>query len=68
MLTGKGHEQLYRTYIIGEANARSANHQIVRKWRTMYRERADWEKYREFEQLRGKFAEEKAAFDAEKKA
>ncbi|KAJ0693083.1 hypothetical protein HanPI659440_Chr15g0593161 [Helianthus annuus] len=42
----------------------------------MYRERADWEKYRErlvkevqdFEQLRSKFAEEKAAFDAEKKA
>ncbi|KAJ0694352.1 hypothetical protein HanPI659440_Chr15g0607791 [Helianthus annuus] len=72
----RNHESLYRTYIIGEGNARSANHQIVRKWRNMYRERADWEKYRErlvkevqeFEQLRSKFAEEKAAFDVEKKA
>ncbi|KAJ0680722.1 hypothetical protein HanPI659440_Chr16g0627531 [Helianthus annuus] len=42
----------------------------------MYRERADWEKYRErlvkevrdFKQLRNKFVEEKVAFEAEKKA
>ncbi|KAJ0627718.1 hypothetical protein HanHA89_Chr01g0028911 [Helianthus annuus] len=31
----KPHEMLYRTFILGEANARAANHQIVREWRTM---------------------------------
>ncbi|KAM0057781.1 hypothetical protein Hdeb2414_s0005g00162461 [Helianthus debilis subsp. tardiflorus] len=72
----RNHEGLYCVYIIGEANARSANHQIVREWRTMHKERADWEKYQErlvkevqgFEQLRNKFPEEKASFKAEKKA
>ncbi|MFS7938178.1 hypothetical protein Hanom_Chr05g00436351 [Helianthus anomalus] len=70
------HEGLYRVYIVGEANARSANHQIVRKWRTMCKERTSWEKYREhllkevqaFEQMKNTFAGEKAAFEAEKKA
>ncbi|KAF5770190.1 hypothetical protein HanRHA438_Chr14g0667651 [Helianthus annuus] len=70
------HEGLYRAYIIGEANTRAANHQIVREWRTMVRERADWEKYRErllkqvqdFEQMKSAFAEDKAAFEAEKKS
>ncbi|KAL9999787.1 hypothetical protein Hdeb2414_s0461g00898901 [Helianthus debilis subsp. tardiflorus] len=31
----KTHEMLYRTFVLGEANARAANHQIVREWRTM---------------------------------
>ncbi|KAJ0502101.1 hypothetical protein HanHA300_Chr11g0408841 [Helianthus annuus] len=67
---------LYRTYVIGEANARAANYQIVREWRTMVRERADWEGYRErmlkriadFEKSKATFDEEKAKFDADKKA
>ncbi|KAJ0430930.1 hypothetical protein HanRHA438_Chr17g0838911 [Helianthus annuus] len=41
------HEGLYRAYVVGDANARSANHQIVREWRTMYKERAGFEKYME---------------------
>ncbi|KAJ0614487.1 hypothetical protein HanIR_Chr02g0063001 [Helianthus annuus] len=72
----KTHEMLYRTFVLGEANARAANHQIVRKWRTMVRERADWECYRErmlkriadFEKSKATFDEEKAKFDADKKA
>ncbi|KAJ0939097.1 hypothetical protein HanRHA438_Chr02g0057211 [Helianthus annuus] len=72
----KTHEMLYRTFVLGEANARAANHQIVRKWRTMVRERADWEGYRErmlkriadFEKSKATFDEEKAKFDADKKA
>ncbi|XP_022024187.1 caldesmon-like [Helianthus annuus] len=72
----KTHESLYRTYVIGEANTRAANHQIVREWRTMVRERADWESYRErmlkrisnFEKSKAAFDEEKAMFDADKKA
>ncbi|KAF5823185.1 hypothetical protein HanXRQr2_Chr01g0035611 [Helianthus annuus] len=72
----KTHESLYRTYVIGEANTRAANHQIVREWRTMVRERADWESYRErmlkrisdFEKFKAAFDEEKAKFDADKKA
>ncbi|KAF5782241.1 hypothetical protein HanXRQr2_Chr11g0493431 [Helianthus annuus] len=67
---------LYRTYILAEANARSANHQIVREWRTMVRERADWEAYRErvlkrvgeFEKAKAIFDEEKAKFEADRKA
>ncbi|KAM0058154.1 hypothetical protein Hdeb2414_s0005g00166931 [Helianthus debilis subsp. tardiflorus] len=42
----RNHEDLYRAYVIREANARSSNHQIVHEWRTMYKERASWEKYR----------------------
>ncbi|KAM0043957.1 hypothetical protein Hdeb2414_s0010g00347511 [Helianthus debilis subsp. tardiflorus] len=69
------HEGLYRAYIVGEANTHAANHQIVREWCTMLRERDDWEKYREhllkqvqdFEKLKSAFAEEKAAFEAKKK-
>ncbi|MFS7946944.1 hypothetical protein Hanom_Chr06g00542271 [Helianthus anomalus] len=72
----KTHEGLYRTYVIGEANTRAANHQIVREWRTMVRERSDWESYRErmlkriseFEKSKTAFDEEKAKFDADKKA
>ncbi|MFS8035045.1 hypothetical protein Hanom_Chr17g01588391 [Helianthus anomalus] len=41
------HDGLYRADIDGEANTRAAHHQIVCEWRTMVRERADWEKYRE---------------------
>ncbi|KAF5762915.1 hypothetical protein HanXRQr2_Chr10g0419081 [Helianthus annuus] len=67
---------LYRTYILAEANARSANHQIVREWRTMVRERADWEAYRErvlkrvgeFEKAKATFDEERAKFEADRKA
>ncbi|KAJ0681827.1 hypothetical protein HanPI659440_Chr16g0640471 [Helianthus annuus] len=70
------HDGLYHAYIVGEANTHAANHQIVREWRTMVRERGDWEKYREhllrqvkdFEKMKSAFAEEKAAFDAEKKS
>uniref|UniRef100_A0A251TK96 Putative transposase (Putative), gypsy type n=1 Tax=Helianthus annuus TaxID=4232 RepID=A0A251TK96_HELAN len=72
----KPHEMLYRTYILAEANARAANHQIVREWRTMVRERADWEAYRErmlkriaeFEKSKTAFGEERAKFEADKKA
>uniref|UniRef100_A0A251RZA1 Uncharacterized protein n=1 Tax=Helianthus annuus TaxID=4232 RepID=A0A251RZA1_HELAN len=72
----KPHEMLYRTYILGEANARAANHQIVREWRTMVRECADWEAYRErmlkriaeFEKSKTAFGEERAKFEADKKA
>ncbi|KAJ0759546.1 hypothetical protein HanOQP8_Chr04g0127931 [Helianthus annuus] len=67
---------LYRTFILGEANARAANHQIVREWRTMVRERADWEAYRErslkriaeFEKSKVALCEERAKFEADKKA
>ncbi|MFS8017105.1 putative igA-specific serine endopeptidase [Helianthus anomalus] len=72
----KPHELLYRTFILGEANARAANHQIVREWRTMVRERADWEGYRErmlkriadFETSKVALEEERAKFEADKKA
>ncbi|KAJ0894782.1 hypothetical protein HanPSC8_Chr09g0392881 [Helianthus annuus] len=72
----KPHEMLYRTFILGEANARAANHQIVREWRTMVRERADWEGYRErslkriaeFEKSKAALDEERAKFEADKKA
>ncbi|XP_021975072.1 eukaryotic translation initiation factor 5B-like [Helianthus annuus] len=72
----KPHELLYRTFVLGEANARAANYQIVREWRTMVRERADWEGYRErmikriadFDKSKAAFDEEKAKFDADKKA
>ncbi|KAF5759305.1 hypothetical protein HanXRQr2_Chr16g0739651 [Helianthus annuus] len=43
----RNHVGLYRAYIVGEANARAANHQIVREWHTMYKERAGFQKYRE---------------------
>ncbi|KAF5810498.1 hypothetical protein HanRHA438_Chr04g0179901 [Helianthus annuus] len=70
------HDGLYRAYIVGESNTRAANHQIVREWRTMVRERADWEKYRErllkqvqdFKKIKSAFVEEKAAFEVEKKS
>ncbi|XP_021985851.1 stress response protein NST1-like [Helianthus annuus] len=41
------HSGLYHAYVVGEANTRAANHQIVCEWRTMVRERENWEKYRE---------------------
>ncbi|KAJ0546809.1 hypothetical protein HanIR_Chr08g0365051 [Helianthus annuus] len=37
------HDGLYHAYVVGEANTRTANHQIVREWRTMVKERGDWE-------------------------
>ncbi|MFS7915730.1 putative intermediate filament, rod domain, coil 1B [Helianthus anomalus] len=46
------HDGLYHAYIVGEANTRAANHQIVK----------------DFEKLKSAFTEEKAAFDAEKKS
>ncbi|MFS7985034.1 hypothetical protein Hanom_Chr11g00993571 [Helianthus anomalus] len=63
----RSHDGLYQAYVVGEANTRAANHQIVREWRTMVRERANWEKYRErlvreakeFEKANAAFAEEK---------
>ncbi|XP_021984691.1 uncharacterized protein LOC110880477 [Helianthus annuus] len=72
----KPHEMLYRTFILGEANARAVNHQIVREWRTMVRERADCEAYRErslkriaeFEKSKAALGEERAKFEADKKA
>ncbi|MFS7946514.1 hypothetical protein Hanom_Chr06g00537151 [Helianthus anomalus] len=72
----RNHEGLYRAYIVGEANTAAANHQIVREWRMMYKERASWEKYlerqltkaREFEQMKNKFLEVKASFEKEKKS
>ncbi|MFS7930473.1 hypothetical protein Hanom_Chr04g00344741 [Helianthus anomalus] len=67
---------LYHAYVVGEANTRAANHQIVREWRTMVREREDWEKYRErilrrvddFEKSKVAFDEEKAKFEADRKS
>ncbi|KAM0064576.1 hypothetical protein Hdeb2414_s0003g00104581 [Helianthus debilis subsp. tardiflorus] len=38
------HDGLYHAYVVGKANTRVANHQIVREWRTMCRERGEWEK------------------------
>ncbi|MFS7987445.1 hypothetical protein Hanom_Chr11g01022771 [Helianthus anomalus] len=71
----RNHEGLYRAYIVGEANTAAANHQIMREWCTMYKERASWEKYQErfltgaleFEQMKDKFLVEKASFEKEKK-
>ncbi|MFS8019426.1 hypothetical protein Hanom_Chr15g01403631 [Helianthus anomalus] len=54
-------EGLYHAYIVGEVNTRATNHQIVHEWRTMVRERADWEKFRER-------LLKQAAFEAEKKS
>ncbi|MFS7977632.1 hypothetical protein Hanom_Chr10g00906281 [Helianthus anomalus] len=70
------HDGSYHAFVVGEANTCAANHQIVREWRTMVRERGDWEKYRErllrqvkeFEKMKSSFSEEKVAFDAEKKS
>ncbi|MFS8024299.1 hypothetical protein Hanom_Chr16g01461601 [Helianthus anomalus] len=75
LFRARTHDGLYHAYVVGEANTRAANNQIVREWRTMLRERGDWEKYRErllrqvkdFEKMKNSFAEEKAAFEAEKK-
>ncbi|KAJ0946846.1 hypothetical protein HanRHA438_Chr01g0008481 [Helianthus annuus] len=47
------HDGLYQAYVVGEANTRAASHQILREWRTMVKERADWENYRE-RPVRGK--------------
>ncbi|KAM0044384.1 hypothetical protein Hdeb2414_s0010g00352581 [Helianthus debilis subsp. tardiflorus] len=70
------HYGLYQAYIVGEANTRAANHQIVREWRTMVKERADWEKYRDslvkevksYEIAKAAFAEEKAKFESDRKS
>ncbi|KAJ0735597.1 hypothetical protein HanPI659440_Chr11g0433911 [Helianthus annuus] len=70
------HDGLYQAYVVGEANTRAANHQIVREWRTMVKERADWEKYRErlvrqvkdYEKAKAALAEEKAKFESDRKS
>ncbi|KAM0038346.1 hypothetical protein Hdeb2414_s0013g00413771 [Helianthus debilis subsp. tardiflorus] len=70
------HDGLYHAYAVGEANVRSANHQIVREWRTMVKERAEWEKYhdrlvrqvKDFEKAKASFAEEKAKFESDRKS
>ncbi|KAM0064202.1 hypothetical protein Hdeb2414_s0003g00100101 [Helianthus debilis subsp. tardiflorus] len=70
------HDGLYHAYIVGEANTRAANHQIVCEWRTMVKERGDWEKYRErllrqvkdFEKMKAAFNEEKAKFESDRKS
>ncbi|KAJ0751806.1 hypothetical protein HanPI659440_Chr09g0317061 [Helianthus annuus] len=72
----RSHDALYHAYVVGEANTRAANHQIVREWRTMVKGRGDWEKYRErvlrqikdFEKQKASLAEEKAKFESEKKS
>ncbi|MFS7970810.1 hypothetical protein Hanom_Chr09g00825301 [Helianthus anomalus] len=69
------HDGLYHAYVVREANTRAASHQIVREWSTMVKERGDWVKYRDrllrqvkdFEKMKAALAEEKAAFEAEKK-
>ncbi|KAM0042602.1 hypothetical protein Hdeb2414_s0010g00331671 [Helianthus debilis subsp. tardiflorus] len=70
------HDGLYQAYVVGEANTRAANHQIVREWRTMVRERSDWENYhdrllreaKDFEKLKAAFVEEKTKFEADRKS
>ncbi|KAM0041619.1 hypothetical protein Hdeb2414_s0011g00368371 [Helianthus debilis subsp. tardiflorus] len=70
------HDGLYQAYVVGEANTRAANHQIVREWRTMVKERADWEKYREslvkevksYEIAKAAFAKEKTKFESDRKS
>ncbi|MFS8032849.1 hypothetical protein Hanom_Chr17g01562541 [Helianthus anomalus] len=70
------HSGLYHAYVVGETNTQAANHQIVCEWRTMVREREDWEKYRkrilsrvnDFEKSKAAFDEEKAKFEADKKS
>ncbi|MFS8006755.1 hypothetical protein Hanom_Chr14g01252901 [Helianthus anomalus] len=75
-LNWRTHDGLYHAYVFGESNTRAANHQIVCEWRTMVKERGDWEKYRElvvrqvkeFEKMKAAFAEEKAKFESDKKS
>ncbi|MFS8002486.1 hypothetical protein Hanom_Chr13g01202611 [Helianthus anomalus] len=70
------HDRLYQAYVVGEANTRAADYQIVRELRTMVKERAEWEKYRErllrqvkvFEKAKAAFAEEKAMFESDRKS
>ncbi|KAF5814352.1 hypothetical protein HanXRQr2_Chr03g0110111 [Helianthus annuus] len=70
------HDGLYQAYVVSEANTRAANHQIVHEWRTMVKERSDWEKYsdrllreaKDFEKYKVAFVEEKAKFEADRKS
>ncbi|MFS8006296.1 hypothetical protein Hanom_Chr14g01247551 [Helianthus anomalus] len=74
--TARSHENLYHSYVMGQANSSAAGHQILREWWTMCQERASWEKYHErlsveakvFEQAQIKLEEEKAAFEKENKS
>ncbi|MFS8018860.1 hypothetical protein Hanom_Chr15g01397021 [Helianthus anomalus] len=74
-LKARTHDALYHAYVVGEANTRAANHQIVREWRTMVKERSEWEKYREhlvrqvkdFEKAKAAFVEEKSKFESDRK-
>ncbi|MFS7967037.1 hypothetical protein Hanom_Chr09g00781011 [Helianthus anomalus] len=40
------HEQLYQSHVVVQANQLSTGNQIMREWRTMHRERAEWEAFR----------------------
>ncbi|KAJ0607249.1 hypothetical protein HanHA89_Chr03g0094411 [Helianthus annuus] len=69
------HEKLYQSHVFTQANQVSTSNQITSKWRTMHRERAEWEDYRDrlatharqFEKAKAELAELKAQFEAEKK-
>ncbi|KAJ0540678.1 hypothetical protein HanRHA438_Chr09g0375801 [Helianthus annuus] len=65
----RSHDALYHAYVVGEANTCAANHQIVREWRTMVKDRGDWEKCRErvLRQVKD-FEKQKAKFESEKKS
>ncbi|MFS7988747.1 hypothetical protein Hanom_Chr11g01038511 [Helianthus anomalus] len=70
------HDALYRSHVYAHANCAYTSYQITREWRTIYLERAGWEKHRErlaaeaklFEQAKAEFAIEKAEFEKEKKS
>ncbi|KAM0041208.1 hypothetical protein Hdeb2414_s0011g00363631 [Helianthus debilis subsp. tardiflorus] len=72
----RGHDNLYRSYIMGQENSSVAGHQILCEWRTIHLERAGWENYHEhlsveakvFEQVQIKLQADKAAFEKEKKS
>ncbi|MFS7954504.1 hypothetical protein Hanom_Chr07g00631261 [Helianthus anomalus] len=37
------HDQLYQSHVLTQANQVSTSNQITREWRSMHRERVDWE-------------------------
>ncbi|KAJ0596417.1 hypothetical protein HanRHA438_Chr04g0167661 [Helianthus annuus] len=69
------YDNLYRFHVYAQANCASTSYQITREWRTMYRERAEWEKHSErlaaeaklFEKAKADLAKKKADFEKEKK-
>ncbi|MFS7906656.1 hypothetical protein Hanom_Chr01g00061821 [Helianthus anomalus] len=72
----RGHDNLYCSHVFVTANYSSTNYQITREWRTMHRERAEWEKHMErlaaeaqlFMKAKAKLAKENADFEKEKKS